>query len=209
MDNQFDHFDLDDPILLVPLRGDNVLDPGSAPTPIAVPNGSICLSAVGRCNHLRRGEAAEAAFVARAKQIGFSVLVPWGNSDKYDAVVDSGKAMLRTQVKTATAFHNRGYSIQPSGNDGRVYTAKDTDFLAGYIFQENLWYIIPIEAVGGRASICFFPYTEGGSKSRFERYREAWCLLDCSRKARGWEDIPAVCRSREVGVQCGVCPLRG
>jgi hypothetical protein len=209
MNNQFDHFDLDDPILLVPLREGNVLDPGSAPTPIAVPNGSICLSAVGRCTNARRGEAAEAAFVARAKQLGFSVLVPWGNSDKYDAVVDSGKAMLRMQVKSATSFRDYSYGIKATARDGRVYTAKETDFVAGYVFPENLWYMIPIEAVGGREHIHFFPYTRGGSKSRFERYREAWCLLDCARKARGWEDIPAVCRSRAVGVQCGVCPLRG
>jgi hypothetical protein len=42
----------------------------------------------------------------------------------------------------------------------------------------------------------------------FEKYREAWCLLDCPRKARGWKDVPVLCRSKQLGVRCAACPMR-
>ena len=35
----------------------------------------------------RLGEAAEAAFLARATTLGFSVCIPWGDSNRYDSVV--------------------------------------------------------------------------------------------------------------------------
>jgi hypothetical protein len=43
----------------------------------------------------------------------------------------------------------------------------------------------------------------------FEKYREAWCLLDCSRKARGWKDIPTLCRCRELSMRCAGLPEWG
>jgi hypothetical protein len=76
-----------------------------------------------------------------------------------------------------------------------------------HIVPENMWYVIPIEVAELVGSLSFNP--RSGSKGRYEKYREAWCLLDCSRKVRGWEDIPVKCRSKAVGVRCAVCPLGG
>ncbi|MGA9390442.1 MAG: group I intron-associated PD-(D/E)XK endonuclease [Candidatus Sulfotelmatobacter sp.] len=166
------------------------------------------IHAEGRCPRQRCGEAAEAAFVARAKFLGFSVLIPWGNSDRYDSAVDSGHGLLRIQVKSASSVRDSGYRVKTTGSDGHVYTIVDIDFLAGYVVPENIWYIIPVEALGKRECIYFYPHTRRGLKPAFEKYREAWCLLDCSPKARGWKDIPVVCRSKEVGVRCAVCPSR-
>jgi hypothetical protein len=42
----------------------------------------------------------------------------------------------------------------------------------------------------------------------FEKYREAWSLLDCSLKARGWKDIPIHCCCQELSVRCAVCLCR-
>ncbi len=44
-----------------------------------------------RATGKRRGEAAEAAFLARATHLGFGVLLPWGESSPYDAAVDFGR----------------------------------------------------------------------------------------------------------------------
>jgi hypothetical protein len=134
-------------------------------------------------------------------------LHPWGDSNRYDAVVDLGRKMLRVQVKSAGSF-NSGYVIKTTGANGHVYTAEELDFMAGYVVPENIWYIIPVEAVGSRGTIKFRPHSRRRVKPIFERYREAWCLLDCPRKKRGWKDIPVLCRSREVGIQCDVCPLK-
>jgi hypothetical protein len=153
----------------------------------------------------KRGEAAEAAFLARATYLGFSVLHPWGESNRYDAVIDLGRTMLRVQVKSATSYHD-GYTIKTTAANGHMYTRDEIDFVAGYVIPESIWYIMPVDAIGGRGTIKFRPYTRREVKPFYERYREAWCLLDCSLSERGWEDIPVQCRGREVGVQCQVCP---
>jgi len=170
---------------------------------------SLTIHASGRCPRQRSGEAAEAAFVARAKFLGFSVLIPWGNSDRYDSAVDSGHGLQRIQVKSASSMKDSGYRIKTTGSDGHVYTSKDIDFLAGYVVPENIWYIIPADAIGKREGIYFYPHTRRGLKPAFEKYREAWCFLDCPRKARGWRDVPVVCRSKQLCLHCAVCPLRG
>ena len=159
-----------------------------------------------RATGKKRGEAAEAAFLARATYLGFSVLHPWGESNRYDAVVDLGRTMLRVQVKSATSYHD-GYTIKTTGANGHIYTRDEIDFVAGYVIPESIWYIIPVDVIGGRGTIKFRPHTRRVVKPFYERYREAWCLLGCSPSERGWEDIPVRCRGREVGVQCQVCPV--
>ena len=160
-----------------------------------------------RASGKRRGEAAEAAFLARATHLGFGVLLPWGESDSYDAAVDSRRRRLlqRVQVKSAAAY-NGSYTIKTTGANGRVYTLDDIDFVVGYVVPEDIWYVIPVEALGKRATIKFRPHSRRLVKPMFERYREAWCLLDCPLEKRGRNDIPKTCRSEELGVQCAVCP---
>jgi hypothetical protein len=169
----------------------------------AGPEASDKVRAAGK----RRGEAAEAAFLARATHFGFRVLLPWGESNPYDAAVDFGRGLLRVQVKSAGSY-NAGYTIKTTGANGRVYTLDDIDFVVGYVVPEDIWYVIPVEAVGNRATIKFHPRSRRVVKPMFERYRDAWCLLDCPRKKRGRDDTPKTCRSEEVGVQCAVCPKK-
>jgi len=160
-----------------------------------------------RATGKRRGEAAEAAFLARATHLGFGVLLPWGDSRPYDAAVDLGRGLLRVQVKSAGSF-NAGYVIKTTRVNGRVYTLDDIDFLVGYVVPEEIWYVIPVEALGSRSTIKFRPHSRRLVKPMFERYRDAWCLLDCPRKKRGRNDTPKICRSEEVGVRCAVCPKK-
>jgi hypothetical protein len=160
-----------------------------------------------RATGKRRGEAAEAAFLARATHLGFRVLLPWGESNPYDAAVDFGRGLLRVQVKSAGSY-NAGYTIKTTGAQGHVYTLDDIDFLVGYVVPEDVWYVIPAEALGNRATIKFHPRSRRLVKPMFEHYRDAWCLLDCPRKKRGRNDTPKTCRSEEVGVRCAVCPKK-
>jgi hypothetical protein len=158
----------------------------------------------------RRGEAAEVAFLARATSLGFSVLIPWGDSNRYDSAVDLNHGLLRIQVKSATRYAEGRYRVKTTGASGRVYTPAEIDFFVAHIVPENLWYIIPVEAIGQRKGARFYPRTRRPFQLLFDRYREAWCLLDCPRKNRGWKDIPVLCRSRELAAdaQCKACPLR-
>lgn len=169
---------------------------------------SITLHAVAEPTRKRRGEAAEAAFLARATHLGFSVCLPWGDSDRYDSVVELDRGFLRVQVKSATLYAETRYRVKTTGASGKVYTSKEIDFFVGYIVPENIWYIIPIQAIGRRKNVRFYPTTRRQSRAMFEKYREAWCLLACDPKARGWKDIPALCRCKDLAVRCAACPNR-
>jgi PD-(D/E)XK endonuclease len=170
------------------------------------PQPSVTINAsVGNPDRKRRGEASEAEFIARASGFGFSVAKPWGESDSYDVLVGSGHGFWRVQVKCATYHHRRQFLVKAGGDAGH-YTADDIDFLAGHVVPENVWYIVPIDAFAGRTMLHFCPLTTG--KAKYEKYREAWCLLACPPKARGWKDIPVLCRCKELPARCTVCPRK-
>ena len=71
-------------------------------------------------------EAAEAAFLARASSLRFAVCKPWGDSERYDLVVDYGKGFWRVQVK-ATSFHDGlTYQVVTENSKGRkVHTGRN------------------------------------------------------------------------------------
>ena len=45
--------------------------------------------------------------------LGFKVTKPWGDSERYDFVVDSGGRLWRVQIKCTAAIRAGGYHIQP------------------------------------------------------------------------------------------------
>jgi hypothetical protein len=89
---------------------------------------------------------------------------------------------------------------------GALYTLDDLDCLAAYVIKKNLWYVVPADAFVPRATIHFNygPRSQG----MLERYRETWCLLSCSARARGRGNIPERCRCEEMPVRCTVYPRR-
>jgi hypothetical protein len=165
----------------------------------------IELQAVADDNAKRVGEVIEAAFLAKVCKLRIPVCKPWGDSERYDFVVDWGKGFWSVQVKAGSRGKGSVYNVS-AGCNGKVFTKDDMDFVVVYIAAEDSWYVVPVEIAEGLTSLWFNPRTR---RSRFEKYREAWCLLDCPRKARGLGDIPVRCRSEEVKVRCAVCPLRG
>jgi hypothetical protein len=172
------------------------------------PNERIEIQATALPTRKRRGEASEAAFLARATHFGFTVCLPWGDSERYDSVVELGQGFLRVQVKSAARYAESRYRVKTAGASGVTYTASEIDFFVAHIVPDDIWYIVPIKAIGRRKGIRFYPHTRRKSRAQFEKYREAWCLLACPPKARGWNDIPAVCRCKDLKVRCAVCPNR-
>jgi hypothetical protein len=126
----------------------------------------------------RRGELAEAAFLHRAAGLGLTVAKPWGDSNRFDFIVETGGRMVRVQVKSAYSGNKWGaYIFHAHGSSHTdVYTPRDIDFLAAYIAPEDLWYILPIDVLRGRVSCQLFPRSRR-RLSRYERYREAWGLM--------------------------------
>jgi len=119
--------------------------------------------------------------------------------------VDWGKGFWRVQVKGGSYCEGSKYQAGPGGQ-GKPFTKEDMDFVVVHVVPLDVWYVIPIEKVEGLVKLWFNPRS---TRARFEKYREAWCLMDCPRKGRGSGDIPVVCRSEGVKVRCAVCPLRG
>jgi hypothetical protein len=137
-----------------------------------------------------RGEWAEMRFMARAAEQGFQVSKPWGETARYDFVVEAAGRFVRVQVKS-TMFRDRGgYSCSVRGCRG-PYVGDVFDFLAVYLILEDLWYIVPADLVRGQGSIAVYPQLK---KSKYGEYREAWDLL------RGpgreilacWESVPGL-----------------
>jgi hypothetical protein len=170
---------------------------------------TVTLHAAAEPTRKRRGEAAEAAFLARATHLGFSVCIPWGDSNRYDSVVELDRGFLRVQVKSATRYAETRYRVKTTGASGRVYTSKEIDFFVAYVVPENIWYIIPIQAIGQRKGIRFYPTTRRQSRALFEKYRAAWCLLDSRLNVRLRKGAPRRCRSKNLELRCALCPQRG
>ena len=153
----------------------------------------------------RKGEAAEAAFLSKATELGFDVAKPWGDSAPFDFIVNAGSRCWRVQVKASWRYRNRRYEVKSGGNRHVAYTKNDIDFLVAYVVPRNTWYVIPVEAVGGRKALWFYPRPE--SKARFEKYREAWCLMACPRDGECSPEISV--HRRCLGTASGECPFRG
>jgi len=158
---------------------------------------------IGHPNRKRLGEASEAAFVARAIGFNFPVAKLWGDSDASDTLVGFGSIYWRVQVKCAQSCVDGKYKVKAGGLN-YSYTKADIDFLAAHIVPENIWYIIPVEAFQGQRMLCFRP--DGRGERKFEKYREAWCLLACEPEERGRRDVPQKCRCPDLPVRCAVCP---
>ena len=127
----------------------------------------------------RRGELAELAFMQKVINLGFGVAKPWGDSDRYDFILDVGGRLSRVQVRSTAYESHRGYAVHTyvyKKHQMVALTARDIDVVTAYIVPLDLWYVVPVEAFGPCKNLWFYP---NGSKkgSRFEIYREAWHLL--------------------------------
>ncbi len=123
-----------------------------------------------------RGELAEIRFLLAAKLNELVVAKPWGDNLPFDFLVGSGRRFCRVQVKSCSVPQGRGFHLSCfRPGDRQPYTARDIDFLAAYVVPEDVWYIVPVRALGGRKTIVLFPRQP--DHGLFCRYRESWHLL--------------------------------
>lgn len=128
-----------------------------------------------------RGELAETIFVSAAMRHGFRVCKPYGETAPYDFMVERDGEIRRVQVKSTDHWGSHrggGYGLHTAFNPNvkrpdRLYTRRDLDFVAGYIFRRDTWYIIPVECIHAT----MVHVRPGKGRGQFERFREAWHLL--------------------------------
>lgn len=83
---------------------------------------------------------------------GYIVSIPYGNTSRYDMIVDTDKDCYRIQVKHASLNDNGSYTVNTSntvsttvGNSRKYYTKKDVDFIVTVI--EDQLVVIPVEMI--------------------------------------------------------------
>lgn len=131
----------------------------------------------------RRGEWVELQFMARAASHGLIVSKPWGDSARYDFIVEHRGRFLRVQVKSTLQRAQRGrgaYLCNTVSRNlrevrGRSYTRNQIDFFAFYVIPEDIWYIVPMADVRrARYAVFLNPHEP---RNRYFPYMEAWHLL--------------------------------
>jgi PD-(D/E)XK endonuclease len=134
-------------------------------------------------NSKRTGELSGAAFLLKAETLGLHVSFPWGDSERYDFILDTGSRLWRIQLKSTEVLRSRGYRINSSygiyGQKKAAYTAADIDVMVAYVIPEDIWYILPVEVFAPVKSLHFYPDPKC-RRARWEKYREAWYLLQPS-----------------------------
>jgi hypothetical protein len=129
----------------------------------------------------QRGELAEMMFMVKASTKRLVVTKPYGDSQRYDFIVDSGNRTWRVQVKSSSSTHWRAYTVNTywkTTHKHIPYSPSQVDFLAVMILGTDIWYVIPIRALVGRLMVRVYPF--GGDprgSRRYEKYREAWNLF--------------------------------
>jgi hypothetical protein len=137
-----------------------------------------------RPNTKLTGERSEAAFLYQSSQRRFAISKPWGDSERYDFILDNRPQpeihLFRIQVKCTDSLRAGAYETRATYSVGRrhiPYTKRDTDFIAAHVIPLNIWYIIPVEVCTPQPMLRFYPHRQA-KLMRLEKYREAWHLLD-------------------------------
>ncbi|MBA3912539.1 MAG: hypothetical protein H0X25_01465 [Acidobacteriales bacterium] len=137
----------------------------------------------GRGWRKRLGEIAESMFLAKASTLGFGVAKPWGDSERYDFILDSGARLWRVQLKSAyRPTEYGGYNVSACGNSRQAYSKHDLDVLVAYVVPVNGWYVVPLQAFARSTRMKFFPESRR-RMSNFERFRERWCWMACRKSS--------------------------
>jgi hypothetical protein len=132
-----------------------------------------------RPNTKQTGERSEAAFLHRASTLGFGVAKPWGDSLRYDFILDNGERLWRIQIKCTESIRAQAYETRATYSIGKgraVYTNCDTDFIAAHIVPLDIWYILPVAVCSPQPMLRFYPHRQA-KKMRLEKYRELWTQL--------------------------------
>ncbi len=124
---------------------------------------------------LEKGNIAELEFLVTATRKGLIVSRPTIQSTIYDFIVDSGKKMLKVQVKSCfTSGPSYGLSIGQGTTGKTSYKPDDVDVIACFIGELATWYFFPTKEIGGKVKLTLFP---DSIESKWNKYRESWSVL--------------------------------
>lgn len=124
----------------------------------------------------RQGCIAEQRFQLACMERDIPIFKPLLDNYGMDYILQCGGRLTSVQVKSVLKSDPKrgGYKVTVGkGHDCRVYELGDFDFLVVYIFELDLFYIIPAVEVTVR---CIRLSTKSGG--RFDKYKNKWDLLE-------------------------------
>jgi hypothetical protein len=153
----------------------------------------------------RRGEISELAFALAAARHGFGISKPFGDSERYDIILDPGHVLpvipteaerqraqwrdllfpstrprlIRVQVKSTNSLLFGLYHVGLQRKlNGRVvrYELSEIDFVAAYVIPEDSWFLFPFPHILGRTALLLNPKRRR-KPHPYDSYREAWHYL--------------------------------
>lgn len=110
-------------------------------------------------NTKAKGNISEAKVLAEFVAQGWTVLIPFGDNEPFDLVIDRGEGFEKVQVKTGRKRNNciefNAYStVGRVGNGDPVSYRGKADWFAIYFPPTNEIFLLPVEDVGeGKARI--------------------------------------------------------
>jgi hypothetical protein len=130
-------------------------------------------------NTKRAGERSEAAFLHKASSLGFGVAKPWGDSERYDFILETDIACsaFKSRLPTVSAPRlTKRAPLTPSAKDAPSIPRATLIFLVAHIVPLDIWYVLPVEACMPAPMLRFYPHRKA-KQMRLEKYREAWELM--------------------------------
>ncbi len=146
----------------------------------------------------RCGEITQLAFALKAARLRFGVSHPYGDSERYDVILDCRRnhlfnlapygtyladrarpRLIRIQVKATTQLVDGLYRVNAHRRiHGRAvpYKLSEIDFIAAYVIPEDSWFIFPLPHILGLTSLLLSPKNRRKPHHN-NPYREAWHLL--------------------------------
>lgn len=118
------------------------------------------------------GKVAE--YELAAKLLAEGVMPCWPSSAEtpYDMIVDTGTKRLKVQVKGTGQLGRSNLRLK---KESGPYEKGDFDVLAVWLRPIDVWYIMPIKAILGVASLTI--RDSSIEQSKWLRYRNNWSIL--------------------------------
>lgn len=115
------------------------------------------------------------SFMTKSLEKGFELFLPFQDFSAEDCILRKQDTFKRIQIKSTTYKSGKGYWIRlRKGVNREAYTKNDCDFFAILAAEQNVWYIIPLEAVDTKSIMVYPTETNFGY---YEQFKERWDLL--------------------------------
>jgi len=100
------------------------------------------------------GEICELKIITRLRELGFPILIPFGDNQRYDLVFEKENVFYRVQVKKGKLLKNNSITFEPCSsyrhrrkvNTRRIYK-NEIEYFGVYCFENNKTYLVPISDV--------------------------------------------------------------